>query len=177
MGHNGVGIQHCVYDRALIGPLMKLTRQLHVVLVVAAEAKAQGAVGAPQSLQWMLLWIVGTGCCAHDFHNGLKWGMHLELLDANRMNDVCIVVQSLRNGRHPLMTHLGDWIVQRWQFVEDCLAESVLAVVWLTLGAEAEWARTLASLGLVRKAGHVQVSSRRQDKVDLMEIVYGCLLY
>ena len=79
--------------------------------------------------------------------------MHLEFLDTDLMKDVCIVVQSLRNGYHQLVTHLGDWIVQRLQFVEDCPPESVLEVVWLTLGAE----------GLVYKAGRLQVSARHQD--------------
>ena len=80
MGHAGIGAQHCVYDRALFDPLLKMTHQSHMVVAAAAEAKAQCAAGAPQSLQWLLLWIVGTGCGAHAFHNGLNWGMHLEFL-------------------------------------------------------------------------------------------------
>ena len=51
MGHAGIGVQHCVYDRALFDPLLKMTHQRQMVVAAAAEAKAQGAVGAPQSLQ------------------------------------------------------------------------------------------------------------------------------
>ena len=160
MGHAGIGAQHCAYDRALCDPLLKLTHQRHMALVVAGEAKAQCTIGAPQSLQWLRLWIVGTGGCAHDFHNWLKWGMYLEFSDVNLTNDVCIVVQSVRHGYHQLVTHLGAWIVQRLQVVEDCIPESVSEVVWLTLGAEAEWAITLSELGLLYKAGNLQSSHK-----------------
>jgi hypothetical protein len=175
MGHQGVAIQHYVFDRALHSALCRQFRQHHMAL--AGQTHEGSASTAPgQGLLSLLGWTVETGCCIHDIHNGLKWGLYAHTQDASLMKDMYIIIESLRNAYGLLHLHMGQWLLDKVKFVNEPVPREDLEALWTALGVDSDWVDTLACLGVIWRGGCLEVSAEHASDVDLFDTLSGALL-
>eukprot|EP00974_Lingulodinium_polyedra_P127955 11204165-Lingulodinium_polyedra.AAC.1 len=73
MGHEGVCISHFCFGRALFSACARLIKQRYA-LVYQRGSGGQPLVGQ-NALDFLTDWVVCTGCCCHDVHKALKWGL------------------------------------------------------------------------------------------------------
>ena len=67
--YEGINIMHVCFDRAIHGSLM---RHLEAHMDALAEHKAGQLSGLQAQLLPLNQWFIGSGCCNHHTHNGLK---------------------------------------------------------------------------------------------------------
>ena len=138
MGHQGIAVQHYVFDRALHTPLVRRFKQHHAQL---ALARAGSAISTGAKALWdpaLLEWVVDTACANRDVHNALKWSMFEPMANAQLMKVVFIVVESIRNGFSLIEDELGRWLVGvvRWVEEEDLVPTVVAVALWSALGGD-----------------------------------------
>ena len=70
MGHTGLCLSHCIYDRAVFASMRRKHKQLHA----ARKAYEEGFMHEGQArMSWLLSWDTAVPCANHDAHNALKW--------------------------------------------------------------------------------------------------------
>ena len=64
-------------------------------------------------------WLLTTGCGLHNIHNGFTWGISKLLQsDDTMLDDLFIVLSSLRNGYKHLQTHLASFLIDHVAFAD-----------------------------------------------------------
>ena len=176
LGHRGICIAHYAFDRALLSSVGRLMKQYHKMLAPGFTAPQLGRdSGALDCMEW----VVTTGCALHDAHNSLKWAMHVHFQDTDLLQDVFIVVASVRNSYGLLCDHLGRWLREKVTFVpaDQLPPMQERYELWTSLGAEPELAETLAFvLRLQWRDDRLEVAASCASQEDLMEQLSGTLL-
>lgn len=176
LGHRGICIAHYAFDRALLSSVGRLLKQYHKFLAPQFTAPQLGKDSAALEL---LEWVVTTGCALHDGHNSLKWAMHSQFQNTELIQDVFIVVASVRNSFGLLVDHMGRWLHNKVLFVpdDDLPPMQERYELWTALGAEPELAEMLAfELRLQWCDSRLQVAASCTSIEDLMGKISGALL-
>jgi hypothetical protein len=171
--HEGISIVHVCFDRAIHGSLMR-HRRSHM------GALAEHAAGQLSGLQAQLLplcqWFIGSGCCNHDTHNGLKWGLFQAFGDATLLSNVYIGIESVRNSYLQLAQALPAWIVGAVSFTEAPTDGDILRQLWASLGVDPDVTEELVELRVIYRSGNLQVDAAFQDSIDLVDRLSACCL-
>ena len=123
-------------------------------------------------------WVVASGCCNHDSHNALHWGMHQQFLNQDLMKDVYVAIESPRGTYDKLHLHLGSWLAQTVLLVDKSEPPEALAQVWRALGVDANMADLLANkLGLVCNSGYLHLLASKVEDPKAMEEVSGVWIF
>ena len=84
-------------------------------------------------------WLLTTGCGLHDIHNGFTWGISKLLQsDSTLIDDMYIVLESLRNGYKHLQSHLSTFLLDHVVFKDCGWGRDDLHSFWTALDVEAE---------------------------------------
>lgn len=171
-GHDGICVQHVCADRALFSPLERLLRQ-------RVEAYYSAGIGPDLGEGRRLLaltdWVVGTGCCAHDVQNSLKWALG-GVASPQDVQDLHIVIEALRNSFSILLERLPEFLTKHIAF---CNSESLELVecFWRQLGVEADMVEEVAAVNPWFRDGSLYVSQEMADQPDCLERVSRVMLY
>jgi hypothetical protein len=141
------------------------------------NAAALSSSGSKAALAPLRTWLVACGCACHDAHNALRWGMSQGFGDKELLKELVVGVEALRNGYSTLHEYLAGWLSQRVRFVAaPCAPPELLAKLWVTLGVAAEEAEDLGRLGLMWRAGGLEVVAEREPTPELFGELSGHLL-
>jgi len=175
-GHLGICLQsHCM-DRLQFGVLDKLLRQ-------RSQAYYMEGLGPDLGHQATMLeltdWIVGVGCSCHDVQNALKWALGSTKVQQDRwaLCELHIVVESLRNSLHLLLTRLPKFLIEHLAFSEKEYDWDAVASFWRLLGAGPTMVETLADMNPWWEGGKLWVSGALQADPDVVEKVSHALMY
>ena len=172
-GHIGICISHVCADRALFSSLDRMSRQ-------RLSAYYSPGVGPDLGDERVLLeltdWAVGTGCCAHDMQNGLKWALS-SVATPEDIQNLHIVVESLRNSFDLLLARLPEFLVKHLAFAGNRADTDAVAGFWRDLGVEAGMVDQVAEVNPWWENGQLQVSSALSGDADAIEKVSHILLY
>eukprot|EP00974_Lingulodinium_polyedra_P119137 11170003-Lingulodinium_polyedra.AAC.1 len=106
MGHKGIAVHHYCFDRALCSALGRLLQQHHLSMANSEEASSSSNTNQG-TLQYLAEWIVVNGCCNHDVHNALHWGLFQYFPNPEVVKDVYIAIDSLRKGYTQLIEFMA----------------------------------------------------------------------
>ena len=171
-GHTGLCVSHYCWDRAIYSPMERHFREVHILV---AKQLANSRSAAEATMLDLLSWSFSSGCCNHDCHNGLKWGVAAHLTSPELLKDFWIICESLRSGYDILMQHMGHWMSTRLAFVEWDMPD--IYEFWTLLGVAPEWVEVLTSLQLRWQDGCLRVSPAWDGDPKLCELVSACLLH
>ena len=142
-GHKGICVQHMSADRLVFGSLDRHLRGRQVAYYDPRHGPDHGPE-APmlQNTDWML----STPCAVHDAHNGLKWGLS-SLSDGSTLEDLHILIESIRNSFAALREHIPQFLHRRLRFHDPHQAGTDAdRMVWALLGLEPQWVEEVVSL-------------------------------
>lgn len=170
-GHEGLCIEHFVWDRAVAAPTFRHVRQLHKATEEAMRRKSRSA--APD-LMSLLSWQTTSACANHDIHNGLKWSIMSLTADVGVLRGAFICVESLRNSYSSLVQHVTKWVAGILTFEDwgDFPAQQYYTVVGLE-PATIELAMTLQAR---YHQGRFLVSKRYEGCEEVLDMVVTLLL-
>jgi hypothetical protein len=171
-GHQGISIQHVCADRALFSPLERMLRQR----VEAYYQEGLGPdLGEGSELLCLTDWVVGTGCCAHDMQNALKWSL-CSAGSPQDVQDLHIVIEALRNSFDILLERLPEFLTRHMTFRngEDC---ELVSTFWRQLGVEADMLEEVALVGPWFEDGRLYINQGLADDPGCMERVSHVMLY
>ena len=177
MGHQGIAIHHYAFDRALHAPLVRRFKQYHARLAPQWAAPTDPEAGLARFFPPALLeWILDTGCCNHDVHNGLKWSLLQYLTDDAFMKDTFLVIESMRNGFSLLHEELSRWIATAvdWRAAEDLWDRDCACALWAALDVSPKWIEELLDLGLHWDGRRLLVSDWREGIMHIHTPWSGC---
>ena len=174
-GHRGISIAHYAFDRAGYNPLKKAFQQYHASL---ASQFNDSRRGFDSDMLEKMEWIVSSGCALHDCHNALKWALHSHFQDTSLMEDIYIVVASVRNSYDLVYSRLGKWLDAHLVFVPDegCPSADELQDLWTVLGLEPDLVEALCSLRLHWAGGKLNVAASCTSNEGLVEDLSAVLL-
>lgn len=175
--HKGIQVCHFAFDRAGFSALARLWNRHHQSK--AADEGSEDDPFASEAKLDLLTWVVATPCAVHDTHNGLKWSMYLHCQKTSVLQDVYVVVESLRNCLDLLHGFLGGWLADHLHFVseEDLDDVDALQEMWYALGVEPSVVEVLAGeLRLRWKRGRLEVAAPNLNTESLIGKVSFALL-
>ena len=174
LGHKGYVITFACFDRAVKSPM-------HRYILQHAKAFDKFLIDnlpAGQATQRILRhWVVVVGCCAHDFHNALKWSVLMFLKDKAVMRDSWIVLASLRSSYEQLVLYLPKWLEHSLGFAEWQGEQAFLIEWWEFVGLEGKWLALFVSLQLRFHSNRLWVAARFQDDAQIVNKITCALLY
>ena len=174
-GHRGISIAHYSFDRAAYSPLQTKFLQYHASMASQFEDPSRGF---DSDMLEKMEWIVSSACGLHDCHNSLKWSLHSHFTDASLMEDVYIVVASVRNSYGLVHSYLGKYLDACLAFVPDDerpMAED-LRELWTALGLEPELVETVCTLRLHWASGKLNVVASCASNAALVEELSAVVL-
>ena len=174
MGHTGVSISHCTFDRGIFSGLARRLAQrseLHHQQQQATNA-THFAV-SPRLLDWQ----VATGCAMHDAHNGLKWALSASLPSADIIRDLHIVVESLGNYVSELSSHLHAFVRESVAFDNRPYDRDMVYEFWVALGIGTDVLEVLVDLNPWFSGSRLWVASTWEDHEHLTETLTRVCLY
>jgi hypothetical protein len=172
-GHTGICLQHVCADRALFSSLDRMSRQR---LQAYYTPGVGPELGEHRTLQELTDWPLGTGCCAHDMQNALKWAL-ASAASAEDLQSLHIVVESLRNSFDILLSRLPAFLSKHLVFVDPPGDTEPVATFWRNLGVEADMVDEVAEVNPWWAEGKLQVSSAVTQDPAGIEQVSHVLLY
>lgn len=127
-GRRNIWISHFTFDRAIYeATLRKVFQQQALMCEESQEIASPGEV----EMRRLCYWIIGTGCCCHDVHNALSWGLRSLLPQGeDSLKEVFAVVEGLRGGYDLLVGHLRQFLHEYVAFVDDSPAPDDLRQLW-----------------------------------------------
>lgn len=133
LGHRGIEVVHCCWDRAHFSGIQTLWRQFWAHH--CGEDAARACTLDPMET-FSLTWVTCTACAAHDGHNALKWGDPSRYSDKRFMKDVFIAMVSLCNCSKRIIDYLNVWLPDVLEIVdiEGCPGERELRDLWEAVG-------------------------------------------
>ena len=172
MGHSGISINFCCFDRAKMSALNSLLEARHS-LWARFHSRAN-----PRSVQPLLNWQVATGCALHDASKALEWSLSPHVPDPSLWKDLHICIESCRNGFDLLVDHLPIFIQRYMQRRPEAYDREAAAEWWRCVGAAGEWIDMLVDVNPFWHAGVLRVSETLSDgKPVTADLVGDCLLY
>ena len=121
-------------------------------------------------------WLLCTGCGLHDIHNGLTWGLSQLLQSKDMLDDLYIVLASLRNGFKHLQVHLPSFLVEVVVFEDISFDRDSLHALWTALDVTPELCNMLADRGILWLDGKLRVGTAFRDDPDIMIWLYHSMM-
>lgn len=176
IGFEGVAVSHYVFDRAVYSPLARLARQRHALFYEVHYGEEE-RVGHPALLE-LKDWVLATGCCCHDIHNALKWGLLVVEKNLTEVHKkLYITIESLRNGFSLLHQHLPGFVSGAVQFTDSdgCSSDDEFNF-WVALGVDPDIARQFSEMHLEWDGEHLLVDRSFEGVSGLHNNLCSCLL-
>ena len=174
LDHDGFNLHHYSWDRALFSACRTLSRKYHTAVlrkIVDSSPRHTGTMKVLKS------WLLCTGCGLHDVHNAFSWGISKVLVQSSDMLDqMYIVLESLRNGFKHLQSHLASFLMQHVVFEDMDVAQSDLLAFWTALDITPDLSSMLAERGVFWKDGKLLVSCACKDDPDIIPWLYNALM-
>ena len=148
LNHDGFNIHHYSWDGALFSACKRYSRQYHTTVLRRLCDTAPGQTGTMRVLK---SWLLCTGCGLHDLHNGFTWGISKLLQGKTMLDELYIVLESLRNGYSYLQSHLSSFLMEHVLFEDMDVAQSDLLAFWVALDVPPELASMFAERGLLAR--------------------------
>ena len=172
--HEGFHIHHYSWDRALFSACRTLARRYHTTILrklVDRTAQHKGTLHVLRS------WLLCTGCGLHDIHNGFSWGISKFLQSKDMLDELFIVLESLRNGYKHLQQHLASFLVEKVVF-EDLEGVNTydLQAFWAALDVPPDLCAMLSERGVWWQNGNLYVKKAYKDDTDILEWLYNACL-
>ena len=171
--HQGFNIHHCSWDRALFSACRTHARKYHTVILRGICDRTPGQVGTMRVLQ---SWLLCTGCGLHDIHNGLTWGLSKLEQSKIMLDDLYIVLESLRNGFKHLQAHLPAFLVEFVAFDDISFDRDSLYAFYTALDVTPELCTMLADKGILWFDGKLRVGTAFRDDPDIMIWLYHSMM-
>ena len=111
LGHAGLLIDHFVWDRAGFTKLESESRLWH-----AARERPSPPRGVSADMFAEMDMMVVTPCALHDSQNVFRWGLLNQFQDRQRMRDIYISVESLRNSAEIISSSMSTWVPRMLSF-------------------------------------------------------------
>ena len=129
--HIGYKISHYGWDRAQFAPLRRFVHQYHELYWQASRQRGDDPC---VELKRLKSWVVCTGCALHDVQNSFCWSMrcHAQEDDA-LLDDLFIVIESVRNSYKELQLHLLPFLQARVTFRSGGPSPDQLRFLWVSL--------------------------------------------
>ena len=108
----GIRIFHFCADRAVFVPMLRKFQQLREVYYSEEYGTDSDE---RRRFRYLLDWVVGAPCSCHDLRNSLKWSLEC-VGDASIVDDLHIVLESLRNSFGIIALRLGTFLVRSLDF-------------------------------------------------------------
>ena len=165
LGHKGIEILHHAFDRAHFESISGLWRRWWTDHLLKGE-------GFPADMDredaFIMSWVVGTPCAAHDGHTALKWGQHENFGDKAFLKDVFIMLASVTNCSKQVMDYVPKWLASVLTPLSqsECPAEKDLLALWTILGVKDKSAVELAKLRVHFKGGKLLHSVEAASEGD-----------
>lgn len=174
IGHEGLLVEHKVYDRAVMSAMKKLwdrwaAAHLHHTTEMHGEAKAHKL--------WLYHWRSIVGCFGHDCHGGLRWGIFRHLQSKQTVRDAYIGIESLRNGYDVIIKNLRGWIERHLHYEDSAMDLADRSAMWNMLGLEGEWLDIILDLQLRFEGDHLKVGLQHQGDPDLLNRIEVSILH
>ena len=165
-GHKGLCLQHMCADRAVFSSLDRHLRGRHAAFY---DGRHGPDLGPEAPLLQNTDWMLSTPCGVHDAHNGLKWGLSL-FTDATTLEDVHIVIESLRNTFEPLRAHIPHFLQSKLRIHDPAQpATAATRMVWALLGVEPDWLEMVVSLNPIWVGGWLFVNDTDEGQPSAVE--------
>jgi hypothetical protein len=164
-GHDGFHIHHYSWDRALFSACKTLARKYHTVVLRKIVDRSPQHTG---TLKVLRSWLLCTGCGLHDIHNGFTWGIS-KLLQGhdNLLDDLYIVLESLRSGFGHLQSHISGFLLDHVVFKDCGWRQDDLHQFWTALDVDPELAHMLAERKVWWSEERLHVSCAFQDDPEI----------
>ena len=173
IGHRGFNIHHYSWDRAIFSACRSYARRMHTVIlrnICDRTSQQEGTLRVLQS------WLLCTGCGLHDVHNGLTWGLSKLLQSKDMLDDLYIVLESLRNGFKHLQVHLPAWLADVVVFDDISFDRDSLHAFWTALDVTPELCNMLADRGILWLEGKLRVGTAHRDDPEIMLWLYNSMM-
>ena len=172
--HDGFHIHHYSWDGALHSACTTLARKYHTVVLRKLVDRSPKHIGV---LKVLKSWLLTTGCGLHDIHNGFIWGISKLLQsDSTLIDDMYIVLESLRNGYKHLQSHLSTFLLGHVVFKDCGWGRDDLQSFWTALDVEAELCNMLSDRGVLWLDGSLHVSCAFRDDPELLNWLYNAIM-
>ena len=173
-GHKAICVQHMAADRAVFS---SLDRHLRGRQSAFYDPQHGPDLGTEAPLLQSTDWMVSNPCAVHDAHNGLQWGLSA-LTDATTLDDLHIVVESIRNTFASLREHIPAFLHQNLRCHEPPQpATDEVRMVWALLGVEPSWIEHIASLNPVWSGGCLYINDCEDQEQSTIEQVSHLFFY
>ena len=173
VGHKGFNIHHYSWDRAIFSSCRSYARKMHTVVlrnICDKSTQKEGTMAVLQS------WLLCTGCGLHDVHNGLTWGLSKLLQCKDMLDDLYIVLESLRNGFKELQVYLPAWLVDVVVFDDISYDRDSLHAFWTALDVAPELCNMLSERGILWLEGKLRVGTAFREDPEIMQWLYHSLM-
>ena len=172
--HVGINLHHYSWDRALFSACKGYARQHHTVILRNIADSSLPHVGIQKVLK---SWLVFTGCGLHDVHNGFAWGTSRYLFEGKEMLDeLFIVIESLRNGYKHLQSHLSSFLLEHVLFQDGQVSRDSLLEFWTALDVPAELCHMLADRGVLWIGDRLQINASYRHDPELLPWLYNACM-
>ena len=151
---HSVVLSHYSFDRAVQEAVCKRIFRRH-----ACFHDSERALGIPEAEFRELLDLpLFTGCCNHDVHNALKWGMASHLESDAFFKRLQSVMQSLRNSYGQLRAFVPIFLQQYMRFSEEPFDPDEVREFWVSLGVSPSILEDLVELNPVWDGTYLNIS-------------------
>ena len=172
--HEGFHIHHYSWDGALYSACTTLARKHHTVVLRQLVNRLPAHLGPMKVLK---SWLLTTGCGLHNIHNGFTWGISKLLQsDDTMLDDLFIVLSSLRNGYKHLQTHLASFLIDHVAFAVIDVARDDLHSFWSALDVPPELCNLLADHGVLWQGDRLHVGPAHQDDPEILSWLYDACM-
>ena len=172
--HEGFHIHHYSWDGALYSSCTTLACKYHTVVLRKLMDKLPAHIGRMKLLK---SWLLTSGCGLHSIHNSFTWGIS-EILQGNdsMLDDLFIVLSSLRNGYKHLQTHLSSFLVDHVEFSDIGVGRDDLYSFWSCLDLPPELGSLLADSGVFWRDDRFYVDPAYKDDQDILTWLYDAVM-
>ena len=134
LAHEGISISVFVFDRGAIGGLGRHILEKHE----SESARMAKGTSLPAALAPYRRWAVVLGCCHHDLHNGLKWGLANLTAESQTLTDLHVAIESLRDSLARIHNALSCFLIQHVSFAAPLATreKDMFQMFWLALDLE-----------------------------------------
>ena len=171
--HDGFNIHHYSWDRALFSACKRYSRQYHTTVLRRLCDTCPRQTGTMRVLK---SWLLCTGCGLHDIHNGFSWGISKLLQGSGMLDELYIVLESLRNGYSHLQSHLSSFLTEHVVFEDIDVGEGDLFAFWVALDVPPELSSMLAERGVFWREGRLHVKKACQHDEEIMPWLYSACM-
>ena len=171
--HEGYKVHHYSWDGAIYSACSRHMRRYHKMTLQTIRDTHPGYRG---TLQVLRSWVLFSGCALHVVHNAFSWGTARYGCGLGMLDDLFVVIESLRNGYKPLQCHVVSFLSAHVVFQADVLARDTLHAFWTALDVEPMLCGMLADRGVMWSGTKIIVSAAYSTDEDLISFLYTACL-